>query len=125
MICGGQETVFQFWPPIVRITPRLATYGRLSHKLDALFGCIDRVHDVAPIRSEADMSKLILDDVEIEAVKEGAEYFGQIRRSGKVRHFQPAGTHHRIFSVLVGPWNDAASAIGHAEASVEAGDWER
>jgi hypothetical protein len=71
------------------------------------------------------MSILTLDDVEITVIKEGSEYFGQIRRPGKIRHFQPAGTHHRIFSVLVGPWDDDASAIGHAEASVEAGDWEK
>jgi hypothetical protein len=71
------------------------------------------------------MSQLTLNDVEILAVKEGAEYFGQIRRAGKVRHFQPAGTHHRIFSVLVGPWDDESSAIAHAETTVHAGDWEK
>jgi hypothetical protein len=68
---------------------------------------------------------LTLDDVEIIAVLEGAEYFGQIRRIGRVGHFQPAGTHLRLFSVLVGPFDSAEAAIAGAQMSIEAGDWER
>jgi hypothetical protein len=77
------------------------------------------------MQKEGDGSMLTLEDVEITAVQEGAEYFGQIRRTGRIRHFQPAGTHLRVFSVLVGPFDSEETAIAGAQTSVHSGDWER
>ncbi|MGH6872922.1 MAG: hypothetical protein ACREHE_15590 [Rhizomicrobium sp.] len=52
------------------------------------------------------------------------EFFARITRPGAVRHFQPKGTHTRVFSVDYGPFDSAANAEDIAKAAISEGFWE-